>query len=82
MLSGENGLLQKATKAKLSTEEKQELESLQLAINSALIEEKGKISTDSIQKGIDEFLGYGTLNGEGPWEYIGKRNLYNIDNDL
>ena len=61
MLTGENGILTKATNAKEKTQEAEDKEKIQIAINEAQISNNGyqKLTEENLQKEIDEQFGSG-----------------------
>lgn len=79
MLAGNNGILEKAVEAGELTKDAEELENVKMAVMTALTDGLGNLTTSNLQTAIDETLGYGTLTGEGPWEYIGNRDTYQIE---
>ena len=69
-LSGDNGILTNATKAKEQTEISNEKDAVSLAVGGALAEDKGNsITYDNLVKEFDQNPGSGkyTLDGSGPF---------------
>ena len=85
MLTGQNGILKRATEAKNTTGEAQERESIQVAITSAQTEDLAKgseITDETLRKEIKNTIGSdNNLSGTGPWVYHGKTNNYTIEKD-
>ena len=83
MLTGQNGILKRATEAKKSTGEAQERENIQVAITSAQTEDFAKeseITDETLRKEIKNTMGSDSnLSGTGPWVYHGKTNNYTIE---
>ena len=82
MLTGQNGILNRATEAKNTTGEAQERESIQVAITSAQTEDFAKeseITDETLRKEIKNTMGSDSnLSGTGPWWYNGETNDYII----
>ena len=57
MLSGDNGILQRATTAKENTDNAQIKERIQLAYHSALVEGKGEITEDLLATELNNEFG-------------------------
>ena len=85
MLTGQNGILNRATEAKNTTGEAQERENIQVAITSAQTEDFAKeseITDETLRKEIRNTMGSDSnLSGTGPWVYHGKTNNYIIEKD-
>ena len=71
-LSGNNGILKRATEAKNSTEISQEEESVKVAVAEALTQGVGTITTENLKISLTNNGLKGNLTGNGPWNYIGK----------
>ena len=83
-LTGENGILTKANDASETTKDKTEEEQVKVAVNGALTDGTGTLSTENIKKalkkefGTDKVTGT-TFTGEGPWTFKGERKTYTIE---
>ena len=78
-LSGNNGILKRATEAKNSTEISQEEESVKVAVAEALTQGVGTITTENLKISLTNNGLKGNLTGNGPWNYIGKYKSYTIE---
>ena len=57
MLSGDNGILQKTTSAKKSTENSQIQEQINLAYHSALVDGRGEVTESSLENELKKEFG-------------------------
>lgn len=79
MLTGDNGLLRQAYKAKNETEIKSEFERIQTSVMSAQIESEEELTKENIEKALSsEFEKDVTLNGSDTWIYEGEYKNYYI----
>ena len=78
-LSGDNGILKRATEAKNSTGISQEEESVKVAVAEALTQGIGTVATENLQKALTNNGLKGTLTGNGPWNYTGRYKSYVIE---
>lgn len=76
MLTGNNSILQQATKTKEETKKVEELEQVQMAVTTSIIEGKGTILARELEKQLG--LKENSLLNIGPWEYEGNYNCYKI----
>ena len=82
MLTGQNGILNRASEAKTKTEVSEEKEKIDLAAMEALTDGYGKITKDSLKKALESQLGKDVeLTGNGPWQYLGDEGAYTITED-
>ena len=79
MLTGQNGILNRAVEAKEKTEVAQEDESVKMAVSSALIEGEGELTTENLQEAFTKSNLNGPLEGSGPWTYTGDYGEYDIE---
>ena len=80
MLTGNNGVLTQAKSAKERTGEKEEQERVNLAVSSAMTLGIGTITTENLNKAIQDEFGAGkSVTGFGPWAYAGEYKSYKID---
>ena len=80
MLTGNNGVLTQAKSAKEKTEEKGEQERVNLAASSAMTLGMGTITTENLNKAIQDEFGAGkSVTGTGPWTYKGEYAKYKIE---
>ena len=80
MLTGQNGILNRAQEAKEKTQVANEKEAIGLATMDALTEGKGTISKEILTKTMKSYLGKNDieLTGNGPWQYVGSDGAYTI----
>ena len=83
-LTGENGILTKANDASETTKDKTEEEQVKVAVNGALTDGTGTLSTENIKKALKKEFGTDkvtdtTFTGEGPWTFKGERKSYTIE---
>ena len=79
MLTGQNGILNRAQEAKNKNESSGEEEKINLATMEALTDGYGKITKDSLTKALKSYLGKDVeLKGNGPWQYLGDDGAYTI----
>ena len=80
MLTGQNGILNRAQEAKEKTQVANEKEAIGLATMDALTEGKGTITKEILTKKIKSYLGKNDveLTGNGPWQYVGSDGAYTI----
>ena len=80
MLTGQNGILNRAVEAKEKTQVANEKEAIGLATMDALTEGKGTITKEILTKKIKSYLGKNDveLTGNGPWQYVGSDGAYTI----
>ena len=79
-LTGDNGLLQKATTAKQENEEAKELELIKLAVSSAQVAGEGTLTTDNLNNELKSNFGDNKLVTELSEGWIYKtNNNYKID---
>ena len=78
MLSGDNGILQKATDAKTKNDEAQIKERIQLAYHSALTGGQGSYTKESLEEELEKEFGEGNYNvddsDDTEWILTGKDN--------
>ena len=80
MLTGNNGVLTQAKSAKEKTGEKGEQERVNLAASSAMTLGMGTITTENLNKAIQDEFGAGkSVTGTGPWTYQGQYKSYKIE---
>ena len=80
MLTGNNGVLTQAKSAKEKTGEKGEQERVNLAASSAMTLGMGTITTENLNKAIQDEFGAGkSVTGTGPWTYQGEYTKYKIE---
>ena len=79
MLTGQNGILNRASEAKDKTGISQEEESVKLSISDALTQGLGTITTEDLQTALTNNGLKGTLTGNGPWVYTGEYKKYDIE---
>ena len=79
MLTGQNGILNRASEAKDKTGISQEEESVKLSISDALTQGLGSITTENLQTALTNNGLKGHLTGNGPWVYTGDYKKYNIE---
>ena len=80
MLTGNNGVLTQGKRAKEKTEEKGEQERVNLAASSAMTLGMGTITTENLNKAIQDEFGAGkSVTGTGPWTYQGEYKSYQIE---
>ena len=80
MLTGNNGVLTQAKSAKEKTGEKGEQERVNLAASSAMTLGMGAITTENLNKAIEDEFGSGkSVTGTGPWIYAGEYKSYKIE---
>ena len=79
MLTGQNGILNRASEAKDKTGISQEEESVKLSISDALTQGLGSITTENLQTALTNKGLKGTLTGDGPWVYTGEYKKYDIE---
>ena len=80
MLTGNNGVLTQAKSAKEKTGEKGEQERVNLAASSARTIGLGTITTENLNKAIQDEFGAGkSVTGTGPWTYQGEYLKYKIE---
>ena len=80
MLTGNNGVLTQAKSAKEKTGEKGEQERVNLAASSAMTLGTGTITTENLNKAIQDEFGAGkSVTGTGPWTYQGEYKSYQIE---
>ena len=80
MLTGQNGILNKAIEAKEKTQIANEKEAIGLAAMEALTEGKGTITKEILTNKLKSYLGKNDveLTGNGPWQYVGSDGAYTI----
>ena len=80
MLTGQNGILNRAQEAKNKTQVANEKEAIGLATMDALTEGKGTITKEILTKTMKSYLGKNDieLTGNGPWQYVGSDGAYTI----
>ena len=82
MLTGNNGVLTQAKSAKEKTGEKGEQEKVNLAASSAMTLGMGTITTENLNKAIQDEFGAGkSVTGTGPWTYQGEYTKYKIEKE-
>ena len=82
MLTGNNGVLTQAKSAKEKTGEKGEQERVNLAASSAMTLGMGTITTENLNKAIQDEFGAGkSVTGTGPWIYKGEYAKYKIEKE-
>ena len=79
MLTGQNGILNRASEAKDKTGISQEEESVKLSISDALTQGLGTIVTEDLRTALTNNGLNGPLIGNGPWTYTGVYRKYTID---
>ena len=80
MLTGQNGILNRAIEAKEKTQVANEKETVNMAAMEALTEGKGTITKEILTKTMKSYLGKNDveLTGNGPWQYVGSDGAYTI----
>ena len=80
MLTGQNGILNRAQEAKTKTQVANEKEAIGLAAMEALTEGNGTITKEILTKTMKAYLGKNDveLTGNGPWQYVGSDGAYTI----
>ena len=80
MLTGQNGILNRAVEAKEKTQVANEKEAVNMAAMEALTEGKGTITKEILTKTMKSYLGKNDveLTGNGPWQYAGSDGAYTI----
>ena len=80
MLTGQNGILNRAVEAKEKTQVANEKEAVNMAAMEALTEGKGTITKEILTKTMKSYLGKNDveLTGNGPWQYVGSDGAYTI----
>ena len=78
MLTGQNGILNRASEAKDKTGISQEEESVKLSISDALTQGLGSITTENLQTALTNNGLKGPITGDGPWVYTGDYKKYDI----
>ena len=80
MLTGQNGILNRAQEAKEKTQVANEKEAVNMATMDALTEGKGTITKEILTKTMKSYLGKNDieLTGNGPWQYAGADGAYTI----
>ncbi len=79
MLTGQNGILTRASEAKGKTGISQEEEIVKISVSDALTQGLGVISTDNLKTALTNNGLKGNLQGDGPWTYTGEYKKYNIE---
>ena len=79
MLTGQNGILNRASEAKGKTGISQEEEIVKISVSDALTQGLGVISTDNLKTALTNNGLKGNLLGDGPWTYTGEYKKYNIE---
>ena len=80
MLTGQNGILNRAQEAKEKTQVANEKEAIGLATMDALTEGNGTITKEILTKTMKSYLGKNDIEliGNGPWQYVGSDGAYTI----
>ena len=80
MLTGQNGILNRAAEAKEKSVTANEKEAVSLATMEALTEGKGIITEEILTRTLKSYLGKNdiVLSGDGPWQYTGEEGAYTI----
>ena len=80
MLTGQNGILNRAAEAKEKTQVANEKETVNMAAMEALTEGNGTITKEILTKTMKAYLGKNDveLTGNGPWQYVGSDGAYTI----
>ena len=80
MLTGQNGILNRAQEAKEKTQVANEKEAINIAAMEALTDGKGTITKENLTKAMKSNLGKNDieLTGNGPWQYVGSDGAYTI----
>ena len=80
MLTGQNGILNRAIEAKEKTQVANEKETVNMAAMEALTEGKGTVTKEILTKTMKSYLGKNDieLTGNGPWQYVGSDGAYTI----
>ena len=80
MLTGQNGILNRAIEAKEKTQVANEKEIVNMAAMEALTEGKGTVTKEILTKTMKSYLGKNDieLTGNGPWQYVGNDGAYTI----
>ena len=80
MLSGENGILKRATEAKRNTQIENEKEAVNMAVLEAVTIGNGEITADNLNSSLKSYIGKKTeFTGNGPWIYEGEQGVYVIN---
>ena len=80
MLTGQNGILNRAAEAKEKTGRENEKEAVNMAALEALTEGKGIVTREALIKTLKSYLGKNDIEliGNGPWQYQGTEGAYTI----
>ena len=80
MLTGQNGILNRAAEAKEKTGRENEKEAVNMAALEALTEGKVTITKEILKKTLKSYLGKNDIEliGNGPWQYQGTEGAYTI----
>ena len=83
MLTGQNGILNKAAEAKTKTGAANEKEAVDMAALEALTEGNGIITKEILTNTLKSYLGKNDieLTGEGPWQLEGTEGAYAISKE-
>lgn len=80
MLSGENGILKRATEAKRNTQIENEKEAVNMAVLEAVTIGNGEITADNLNSSLKSYIGKKTeFTGNSPWIYEGEQGVYVIN---
>lgn len=78
VLTGENGIINRARSAKETMKKSEEEEQIKLAIESAFIAGHGSLATHKIQEELKSNSDTYILIGNGPWSVYTKDSIYSI----
>ena len=79
MLTGQNGILNKAAEAKTKSQVANEKEAVGMAVLEALTTGNGTLTAERLNATMKSYLGKETnFTGTGPWQYIGTDGAYAI----
>ena len=80
MLTGQNGILNRAQEAKTKTQVANEKEAINLAVLEVVASGKGTITKEILTNKLKSYLGKNDveLTGNGPWQYVGSDGAYTI----
>ena len=79
MLTGQNGILNKAAEAKTKSQVANEKEAIGMAVLEALTTGNGTLTAERLNATMKSYLGKETnFTGNGPWQYIGTDGAYAI----
>lgn len=81
MLTGENGILKQSGKAKEKMEKASELEKIQLAVTSIMLQNKFGLNKIELKKELEKQIGINEIEENGAWYFKTNLDRYKIDFD-